>query len=67
MSSSDVDKLAPGPFVVRSEAVRFAAASCALEGLLPSDAARIRAQQFLEGVIDLDELIAQGAEQPYKV
>jgi predicted acylesterase/phospholipase RssA len=42
----------------RAEAVKFAAASCALEGLFPGDAAKEKAQRFMDGLIDLDELVS---------
>lgn len=47
---------------MRAAAVHFAAASCALEGLQPGGAAQIKAQQFVDGIIDLDELIALRTE-----
>lgn len=42
----------------RAEAVEFAAASCALEGLFPSVAAMDKAQRFMDGLIDLHELVS---------
>ncbi|WP_367344944.1 antitoxin VbhA family protein [Stenotrophomonas bentonitica] len=58
MNRRHSDPLDAAEIARRAEAVKFAAVSCALEGLFPSDAAMEKAQRFMDGLIDLDELVS---------
>jgi hypothetical protein len=42
----------------RLQAVRYANASIALEGMKPSTQADLRAQRFVDGLLDLDEFLS---------
>lgn len=57
-SRQKTEKTDTGEILKRFESVKFAAASVSLEGLSVSPEAMAKARSFVEGKIELDELVA---------
>lgn len=54
---ANVSKISEEERRARQQAVEYARASVALEGLEQTEASRAHAQRFIEGEIDLDEYL----------